>query len=112
MTGDRATHEASGAEIEVVLSELSGSGALGLLGMSTDDLDAARGDATLLETLRITHELLQALRDQGVFAAFLSMPKDKQANFVRWIGATDEANVRHDRTHTFISALKQSPLGG
>jgi predicted nucleotidyltransferase len=98
------------ADLEVVLTSLSGSGTLDLLGMTTDDLEAARADSALFETLRITHELLMTLRDEGVLGTFLLLPKDRQANFVRWIGATDDENLRRDRTETFISALKQAPL--
>ena len=109
MPGEPAAQERS-ARIEEVLTALSGSGTLELLGMTTDDLRAARTDPNLFETLRITHELLVVLRDEGVLGTFLLLPKDEQANFVRWIGATDEEELRHDRVGTFVSALKQSPL--
>jgi hypothetical protein len=96
--------------MEGVLNALSGSGTLDLLGMTADDLQAARTDTALFETLRITHELLVALRDEDVLFAFLLLPKDEQSNFVRWIGGTDEESLRRSRAETFISALKQSPL--
>jgi hypothetical protein len=109
MPGEPASQEGT-AEIEEVLTALSGSGTLHLLDLTTDDLHQARTDSALFETLRITHELLVVLRDEGVLATFLLLPKDEQANFVRWLGATDEEDLRHDRTETFVSALKQSPL--
>lgn len=40
-------------EMEEVLAGLSGSGTLELLGMTNDDLQAARSDSELFETLRI-----------------------------------------------------------
>jgi uncharacterized protein YdeI (YjbR/CyaY-like superfamily) len=109
MPGEPAAQERS-ARIDEVLNALSDSGTLDLLGMSTDDLNAARTDSVLFETLRITHDLLVALRDEKVLGTFLLLPKDEQANFVRWLGATDEEKLRHDRVETFVSALKQSPL--
>lgn len=109
MPGEPASQDGS-AELEEVLSALSGSGTLDLLGMTTDDLHAARADSTLFETLRITHELLVALRDEGVLDIFLLLRKEDQANFVRWLGAMDEEELRRDRTKTFVSALRQSPL--
>ena len=102
--------DAEAAETEAVLTALSGSGTLDLLGMNADDLQAARTDAALFETLRIAYELLVAMRGEGVLLTFLLLPKDDQANFVRWIGATDEESLRDSRTDTFISALKQAPL--
>jgi hypothetical protein len=102
--------QAGETDLEEVLSALSGSGTLGLLGMTTADLEAARTDSTLFETLRITHELLVALREDGVLGSFLLLPRDSQADFVRWIGATDDEDARRDCTETFISALKQAPL--
>ena len=99
------------AEMEEVLTALSGSGALDLLSMTDDDLQAARKDSELFETLRITHELLIALRDNGVLSTFLSLPKDDQANFIRWVGAIDAESLRQGRMETFIVALQHSPLG-
>ena len=109
MPGEPASQDGS-EEIEEVLSALSGSGTLDLLGMTDDDLHHARTDSVLFETLRITHELLMALRDKGVLGTFLLLPKDRQADFVRWIGATDGEDLRHDLTETFVLAMKQSPL--
>ena len=97
--------------MEEVLTALGGSGALELLGMTKDDLQAARSDLELFETLRITHRVLVALRDNGVLGTFLSLPKSDQANFIRWVGAIDSEDLRDGRTETFIVALKQSPLG-
>jgi hypothetical protein len=102
--------ESAAEEIEDVIAALNGSGTLDLLGITADDLNAARTDTALFETLKITHELLIALRDQDVLFTFLLLPKHEQANFVRWIGATDEESLRDSRTETFISALKESPL--
>lgn len=97
-------------KIDAVLNALSGSYMLELLGMSTDDLDQARTDSTLFETLRITHELLVVLRDEGVLGTFLLLPKDEQVKFVRRIGATDDEDLRRGRTGTFVDALRRSPL--
>lgn len=109
--GEPARQDGS-AEIDEILTVLSGSSALDLLGMTTEDLQSARTDSTLFETLQITHEFLLALRQKGVLGTFLLLPKGEQANFVRWIGATDEETVRHERTVTFISALEEGPLAG
>ena len=109
MPGGPVAQEAT-AEIEEVLTALSGSGTLGLLGMSTADLQSARTDSALFETLRITHHLLVALRDGGVLGTFLVLSKDNQANFVRWIAGMDGEDVRQERIRTFIAALKEAPL--
>ena len=106
--GSPPQEEAS--EIEEVLNALSGSYTMELLCMTTGDLHDARTDPDLFDTLKITHELLVALRDEGVLGTFLSLPKDSQVKFVRWIGATDETDLRRDYTRTFVTALKQSPL--
>lgn len=81
-----------------------------MLGISTETLHEARYDSALFERLRIYHQLLEVLRDEGVLGPFLLLPQDEQANFVRWVGAMDEERLRHARTETFIAALRQSPL--
>ena len=93
------------------LTALGGSHTLALLWMTTDDLARARTDPTLQETFNITHALLGALRDEGVLGIFLSLPPEKQANFVRWIGTIDGEDVRRDLTDTLVEALQESPLG-
>ena len=110
MPGEPAADDES-VEIEEVIAGLSGSGTLGLLGMTNDDLQAARSDSELFETLRITHRVLLAIRAEGVLGTFLSLPKNDQANFIRWVGAIDSEDLRDGRTETFIVALQQSPLG-
>lgn len=109
MPGEPATERS--AEMEQVLTALSGSGALDLLGMTDDDLQAARKDSALFETLRTIHELLIALRENGVLSTFLSLPKDDQANFIRWVGAIHVESLRQGRMETFIVALQQSLPG-
>jgi uncharacterized protein YdeI (YjbR/CyaY-like superfamily) len=98
------------AEVEEVLNALGGPGTLDLLGMTTDELHAARTDSDVFETLRITHELLVILRDEKVLSTFWSLPKDEQRSFVRRLGATDDEGLRRGRTETFVSALRESPL--
>lgn len=96
--------------VEEVLNALSGSHTLDLLGLTDEDLQAARNDSELFETLRITHDLLVALRVNGVLGTFLSLPKREQINFIRWVGAIDAENLRQGRTETFIVALQEAPL--
>lgn len=90
---------------------LGGAGILDLLGMSHEDLLAAHQEADLVETLRITYDLLLVLRDTNVLDTFLKLPRSDQENFLRWIGSTDDETLRTTRTETFTSALKMSPLG-
>ena len=98
------------SEVDEVLTALSGSETLHLLGMTDGDLQCARDDAELFETLKITHGVLVALREEGVLGTFLALPQEDQANFIRWVGAIDAESLRQGRTETFIVALKQSPL--
>ena len=100
------------AEVEEVIGALIGSETLDLLGMTNSDLQAARNEPELFETLRITYELLVALRANGVLGTFLSLPKDDQANFIRWVGAIDAESLRDGRTETFIVALQHAPPTG
>ena len=101
--------QAGRQEINKILDALGGSVMLELLDMTNADLLKARTDPSLFETLRITHELLLRLREEGVLGIFLMMPKEKQMDFVRWMGMTDENEMRQDRMATLISALRQSP---
>ncbi len=102
--------QAGRPEIEKVLDALGGSVMLELLDMTNADLLKARTDPNLFETLRIAHDLLLSLRDEGVLGIFLMMPKEKQMEFVRWMGMTDESEMRSDRVKTLVSALRLSPL--
>lgn len=99
------------SSVEELIAAVSGSQTLSLLGLSDANLEEALTDSSLFETLRITHELVVSLRDEGVLGIFLSMSEVEQSNFVRWIGATDDQEVRRGRTKTFVTALKESPLG-
>lgn len=109
MPGEPASQGGPG-ETEEVLTALSASDVLGLLGMTTEDLNGARNDSALFETLRITNELLMVLGDEGVLGTFLLLPKDEQSNFVRWVEPTDARELRQERTQTLVTALKESPL--
>ena len=93
-----------------LLVALRGSTTLEMLGMTSDDLRRAHEDSDLLETLRITHEVLGALRDAGVLAVWTRLAKDEQRNFLRWIAGTDDRESRRERTAIFIQALRESPL--
>ena len=48
--------------------------------------------------------------DSGVLDTFFRLPKGDQANFLRWIGSTDDPEIRSRRTETFVSALEAAPL--
>jgi len=109
MPVEPAPQERSG-EVEEVLTALSGSSTLELLGMTAADLNAARTDPTLFETLRITHEVLRGLRDGGVLPTFVRLPRDEQSNFLRWIAATDDRKLRERHIATFVLALLESPF--
>lgn len=99
-----------GSATEEVLHALKGSYTMELLGLVIDDLDEARTDPILFETLRITHEMLLVLRDEGVLRTFLKIPRAEQINFVRWIGGTGAEDTRRQKTEAFVAALKASPL--
>ena len=105
---------ANGDELTVddLAEALSSSGLLHKLEITDDDLVLARNDEDLLETLRITYEVLSVLRGSGVFETFLLLPEMDQANFLRWIGMTDDTELRGDRIKIFVSALTLSPLTG
>lgn len=109
MQGEPASEDGS-ADIEEVLHALGDSRTLDLLGMTNDRLQAARNDSELFETLKVTYEFLVLLRDNGVLGTFLSLPKDAQANFIRWVRAMDAANLRHALAEAIIWALRESPL--
>ena len=93
-----------------VLAALIGSNVLETLEITHDDLAPARSDSDLLETLRITYAVLIAIEEAGVLDTFFRLPRTDQADFLRWIGATDDAGVREGRTTTFVSALQAAPL--
>jgi diguanylate cyclase (GGDEF)-like protein len=94
-----------------VLVSLRGSATLEMLGLTSDDLMRANEDPDLLQTLRITHEVLAALRDAGVLHTFMGLPKDERANFFRWMATTDDQELRRERAAIFVLALQESPLG-
>ena len=97
--------------VDDVLIGLKSPVMLELLGVTEDDLERARSDTDLLETLRIVHDVLARLQDAEVLGAFLALSKTDQANFMRVLGATDDPARRAHRCETFITALKESPLG-
>lgn len=96
--------------VDEILEALVASGVLETLEISNDDLATARSDSTLMETLAITYELLAAFDDAAVLDTFFRLPRRDQANFLRWIGATNDSGVRGHRTETFVSALRAAPL--
>ena len=94
-----------------LVDALDGSHVLATLQVTADDALLAHGDADVLETLSITYDLLGALSEAGVIDIFFRMHRPDQRAFLRWIGGTDETDLRHKRTQTFVSALQMSPLG-
>lgn len=98
------------SSIDEILTTLVASGVLETLEVATTDLEKARTDSDLRETLTITYELLMAFDDAGVLDTFFRMSKGNQANFLRWIGSTDDPEIRDRRTGTFVSALQVAPL--
>jgi hypothetical protein len=93
------------------LLEVFGHGeTLALLGITELHLETSGTDSDLLDTLRITHEVLVAIRAAGLQEVFLFLPQVDQANFLRWVGMIDDPKLRTARTQVFISALEESPL--
>ena len=109
-SGSEALRASDDDSLDEVLAALEGSRVLQTLHITNDALRAARSDSDLEETLRITHEILIALRDDDVLDTFYELPISDQANFLRWIGSTDDRQLRANRTETFVSALKLSPI--
>ena len=97
--------------VDDVLATLTASGVLEALGVKAGDLAGSRTDSDLMETLAITYELLMTFDDSGVLDTFFRMAKGDQANFLRWIGSTDDPEIRRRRTETFVSALQSAPIG-
>ena len=102
--------QAAALSADDFVDALRGTDTLEMLGFTNDDLQLARSDSDLLETLRIGHEILAALRDSDVLDTFLRLPKADQTNFLRWTASTDGHDARHERTATLIAALEESPL--
>ena len=96
--------------IDEVLATLVASGVLDALDIASADLGRARSDSDLQKTLAITYELLMSFDDSGVLDTFFRLSKGAQANFLRWIGSTDDPGIRARRTDTFVSALHAAPL--
>jgi hypothetical protein len=114
-TAERREEFLAGVEdisVDELLSALSGSKILDTLEISNEDLRLARSDSDLLETLRITYEIQAALIDFNVLDTFFRLPKADQADFLRWIGMTDDPDLRRNRIEAFVSALEESPLAG
>lgn len=99
-----------GPSVDEILETLVASGVLETLEIANDDVRKLRTDTNLLETLTIAYELLMSFDDAGVLDTFFRLPKRDQANFLRWIGSTDDPEVRARRTATFVSALEIGPL--
>lgn len=77
--------------------------------MTNDDLETARADSYLRETLMITHEFLVAMRADGVLEAFYLLQAPHQAHFLRVIGRTNDGELRAKRIATLVAAMKMSP---
>ena len=82
-----------------------------MLEITNDEVVSARSDSNLFATLKIDYELLLALRDGDVLDAFFRLPAANRKDFLRGLATTADRKRRGDRTRTFISALKRSPLG-
>ena len=93
-----------------LLVALEGLKVLDALEITDADLRLERSDSNLRETLVITYEFLVALKDATVLDTFYKLPAADQMRFLRWIGATDDPELRQRRTETFVLALKASPL--
>ena len=55
-------------------------------------------------------DLIDALEEAAVLAAFCRLPKPDQANFSRWIGMARDDASHWRRIETFVQAMKESPL--
>ena len=97
--------------IDDLIESLGVSEILDALGISVTELAGAHTDTDLRQTLWITHEFLMALQDSNVLGTFLKLRRKDQANFLRWIGTTDDHEIRAEHTSTFVAALRGSPLG-
>lgn len=102
--------QAAALSADDLVDALRGTDTLEMLGFTNQDLQQARTDSDLLETLRIGQEILAVLRVSEVVDTFLRLPKADQTNFLRWIASTDGHDARHERTVTLVSALEESPL--
>jgi hypothetical protein len=98
--------------LEALLAALNESDIMATLGITSEDLELAHGDTDLLATLQITYEFLLVLKESSVLDTFYKLPRQDQAHFLRWIGATDDSELRRKRTETLVSAIEASPLGG
>ena len=61
--------------------------------------------------MRALHPTTSDVREARVLQTFLRPLKPNQAEFLRWIGMTDDPAARQERTGAFVDALKQAPLG-
>ena len=104
------TGTADGISIDDLVAALNASDILRTLEISNEDLLLARSDPNLLETLRITYQIITMLDDAAVLATFYLLPKADQANFIRWIGMIDDPEARRDRTTTLVFALEEGPF--
>lgn len=96
--------------MDEVLAALNAPQITEMLEITNDDFLLARSDSNLFETMRITYELLLALRDSGVLDTFFRLPAANRKDFLRWLATTADPELRSDRAKTFISALRKSPL--
>jgi hypothetical protein len=100
-----------GPPLDDLLITLKEADVLKTLQITPDDLRIATEDKDLAETLEITYDILVALKDSDVLELFRRLPREDQANFLRWIGMTADPEARRRRTGNLVLALKSSPFG-
>lgn len=67
--------------MDEVLAALNAPQITEMLEITNDDFLLARSDSNLFETMRITYELLLALRDSGVLDTFFRLPAANRKDF-------------------------------
>lgn len=72
--------------------------------MGERPVSVAAGDSASVD------DILAALIGSDVLDTFFLLPRIDQVNFLRWIGSTDDLEMRSRRTATFVSALAAAPL--
>jgi hypothetical protein len=94
-----------------VLIALKEADVLKTLQITPDDIQIAAEDVDLAETLEITYDVLVALKESDVLKLFSRLPREDQANFLRWIGMTADRDSRRRRTDAIVLAMRTSPFG-
>jgi hypothetical protein len=109
--GSLRSVEAEQITADDLLIALKEADVLKTLQITLDDLLIATEDTDVAETLRITYEVLVALKDSDVLEIFRRLPREDQANFLRWIGMTADLDARRRRTDALVLAISTSPFG-